>query len=78
LWCHSAGGRVFVVADEEDAQETIRRFGVRRGEIWTPGETELLARIEDQAIRDEVAGFKPQIGACISHNVAGEGVSPEE
>jgi hypothetical protein len=66
LWCDHAGGRVFVVADEEDAQETIQRFGAQRGEIWIPCEIELVARIEDQTIRDEVAGFKRQMDGRLS------------
>jgi hypothetical protein len=43
------------VADEEDAQEAIRRFGTRRGEVWIPDEIELVASFKDQDIRDEVA-----------------------
>ena len=31
------GKRFFVVTDESDAQEAMRRFGARRGEIWTSG-----------------------------------------
>jgi hypothetical protein len=65
-----ACGRVFIVADEEDAQETMRRFGARRGEVWTPGEIELVARFEDPAIRDEVAGFKRRMGGCFSPDAA--------
>ena len=61
LWCDHAGGRIFVVADDEDAQEAIRRFGTQRGEVWTPGEIELVAYLQDQAIRDEVARFKRQM-----------------
>jgi hypothetical protein len=36
LWWDHAGERVFIVADEEDAQEAIRRFGAHRGEFWIP------------------------------------------
>jgi hypothetical protein len=72
------GSRFFLVADEEDAQEAIRRFGVRRGEVWIPSEIELVGRIEDQAIRDEVADFKRQLGGRLSPGDAGEAVSVAE
>jgi hypothetical protein len=58
LWCDRTGGRVFIVADEEDAREAMSRFSARRGEVWTPGEIELVSQIEDQAIRDEIAAFE--------------------
>jgi hypothetical protein len=58
------------VADEADAQEAMRRFGARRGEVWIPGEIELIARFQDQDIRDEVANFKRQLDGCLSHNDA--------
>jgi hypothetical protein len=48
LWCDHAGGRIFIVADEADAQEVIRHFGARRGRVWTRDEIELVASIEDQ------------------------------
>jgi hypothetical protein len=72
LWCDHAGGRVFIVADEADAREVIRRFGARRGEVWIPAEIELVGRIEDQAIRDEVADFKRQIDGRLSLGDGGE------
>lgn len=78
LWCDHAGGLVFIVADEEDAREVVRRFGARRGEVWTPSEIELVARIEDQAIREELAGFKRTLNGSICPEAASEGVSPEE
>jgi hypothetical protein len=75
LW--REGHRYFVVADEEDAQETMRRLGARRGEVWTGAEIELVARVQDQAIRDEVAEFKRRLDGCLSPE-AMEGISPEE
>ena len=56
------------VADEGDAQEAIRRFGGRRGEVRTPDEIELVARFKDQAIRDEVANFKRGIDGSLSRD----------
>jgi hypothetical protein len=72
------GRRFFLVADEEDGQETIRGFGARRGEIWTPGEIEFVARLEDQDIRDEIAGLKRQLDGCLSPDTNIEGISPEQ
>ena len=69
LW--REGHRYFVVADEADAQETMRRFGARRGGIWIPAELELVASIKDQAIRDDVAGFKRQLDGRLSSCAAG-------
>ena len=60
------GSRFFVVADEEDAQEAVRRFGAHRGEVWTPGEIELVARIGDRHLRDEVTAFKRSMNGCLS------------
>ena len=56
------------VADEEDAQEAMRRFGVRRGEVWIPGEIELVARFRHQDIRDEAANFKRGIDDSLSRD----------
>jgi hypothetical protein len=78
LWCDHAGGRMFIVADEADAQEAMKRFGTHRGEVWIPAELELVGRIEDQAIRDEIADFKRQIGGRLSRGDAGEAVSAAE
>ena len=65
LWSDLAGGRLYIVADEEDAQEAIKRFGAGRGEVWTPGEIELVAHIQDQAVRQEVAAFKRSLDGCV-------------
>jgi hypothetical protein len=66
------------VADEEDAQEAIRRFGTHRGAVWIPAEIELVGRFKDQSIRDEVANLKRQMNGNLSLNAASEGMSPEE
>jgi hypothetical protein len=76
LW--REGSRFFAVADEADAQEAMKRFSAHRGEIWTPGEIELVARIEDQSLRDEVAGFKREMDGRLSSDAASAGVSLED
>src|SRR5262249_1094940 len=62
------GKRFFVVTDDVDAQEAIRRFGARRGEIWTSGELELVARFEDQATRDAVEALKRELDGSLSQD----------
>jgi hypothetical protein len=76
LW--REGHRYFVVADEADAQETMRRLGARRGEVWTGAEIELVASIPDQASRDEIEAFKRQLDGCISPGTAGKCLSAAE
>jgi hypothetical protein len=73
LWCDQAGGRVFIVADEQDAQEVLRRLGARRGQVWTPGEIELVASIEDQAVREEVAGLKRTLNGVFRQGTRRDG-----
>ena len=72
------GKRFFLVSDEQDALEAMRRFGAHRGEVWTSGELELVASIPDQATRDEVESFKHQMDGCLSPGTAGKGVSAAE
>jgi len=67
------GRRFFLVADEEDAQEAIRRFGAHRGEVWTGAELELVASIPDQATRDEMESFKREIDGRLTPDAAGKG-----
>jgi len=71
------GDRLFIVADEADAQAAMQRFSALRGEIWTRAEIELVERIPDQAICDEILRFKLDMDGKLSPDL-GEGVSPEE
>jgi hypothetical protein len=54
LWCDPAGGRLWIVADEEDA----RRLGERRGEVLTAAELRCVLRIEDRELAAEVLRWK--------------------
>jgi hypothetical protein len=36
----------------------MKRLGANRGEVWTSGEIELVARFEEQSIRDEIEALK--------------------
>jgi hypothetical protein len=72
------GRRFFLVADEEDAQDAIRRFGAHSGEVWTSGELELVASIPDQDVRDEIEALKRRMDGCLSPGTARECVSAAE
>ena len=72
------GRRFFLVADDADALEAMRRFGAHRGEVWTSGELELVASIPDQATRDEIEAFKRQMDGCLAPGMAGKCISSGE
>lgn len=65
LWSDSLG-RLFIVADDEDAELAILRWNVQRGEVWTGAEIELIARIEDPEARLEVAQFKRTFSGTVA------------
>lgn len=44
LW--RRGDRFFIVTSRDEAGEIVKR-GISRGEIWTPGEIEMITRIGD-------------------------------
>jgi hypothetical protein len=60
------GNRFFLVADDADALEAMKRFGARRGEVWTRGEIELVTCFQDQAVRDEIEALKRQTDGSLS------------
>jgi hypothetical protein len=66
-----AGERFLIVADQDDAQEVKRRFGVDRGEIWTSEEIELVSRFEDQESRERIALFKRSLFGSLSPQAPG-------
>ncbi len=57
LW-HDGMGRLWIVADEEDAAAIMTRKGVGRGAIWTGPEIECIARVVDPTLRGAIAHFK--------------------
>jgi hypothetical protein len=64
LW--RAGDRFFVVANEIDAATLVNKGIGTRGETWTPSELEMVARISDQGLRDEVERWKRVINGRIT------------
>jgi hypothetical protein len=63
LW--RTGDRFFLVADDDDRQVLIERGVGMPGEVWTPHELELIARLPDQETRDSVDHTKRVIGGRI-------------
>jgi hypothetical protein len=59
------GERHFLVAAEADAQGLIELDGVRRGEIWTTAELDVIAAIGDPAARHEIARWKRTLGGTL-------------
>lgn len=64
LWRN--GERYFIVADDEDAGLAISRWKASVGEVWTAQEIEIVARIEDQALRDEIQRFKRELNGRVT------------
>lgn len=62
LWSDSAGGRLFIVADDADTA----RLRERRGEVLTVDELELVVRIEDPATAVEVLRWKRAFDGVLS------------
>lgn len=60
------GARPFLVADEADAQRLIELYAIPRGEIWTVAEVHLMAAVQDQAARDEIAQWKRMFNGILS------------
>jgi len=63
LW--RTGERYFIVADEDDANLATSCLGENVGEVWTDREIEIVARIEDQALREEVQRFKRKLNGRV-------------
>jgi hypothetical protein len=64
LWCDSIG-RLFIVADDEDAELAMRRYQATRGDIWTGPEIERVAHIADPESRWEIARFKRMLSGTV-------------
>jgi len=67
LW--RAGDRYFLVADDFDALALLAQGEAKRGEIWTAAEVEVVARINDQQMRDEVERWKRATNSRIRRGV---------
>jgi hypothetical protein len=66
LWTDGMG-RTYLVADEDDRRRLIQQLGAGQGETVTVSELELIARITDPAIRQQVMKWKRSINAKVSN-----------
>jgi hypothetical protein len=77
LWSDAAG-RLFVVADEDDA----RRLGELRGTVYTGAELRRVVQIGDPAIVLEIhewkRAFNGRVREVQKHGERGEGHAPRE
>jgi hypothetical protein len=65
LWSTATGG-LFLVADEKDARCAIKRFGTRRGEIYTAAEARLIISVNDPAAVAEIHNWKQRFDGSLS------------
>jgi hypothetical protein len=64
LWS-TTSGRLFLVADEADARQTMERFGPRRGEIYTAAEVQRIIAVDDAAVVTEIHDWKRGFDAVV-------------
>ena len=64
LWS-TVDGRLFLVADEDDARRTIARFGARRGEVYTAAEARRIIAVNDPEAVAEIREWKRQFDGLI-------------
>lgn len=64
LWS-TAAGRLFLVADEADAHQTIERFGARRGEIYTAVEATRIIAVNDASVVAEIHDWKRRFDGVV-------------
>jgi len=71
LWS-TAAGRLFLVADEADARQTMKRFGTRRGEIYTAAEARRIIAVKDPAVVAEIHDWKQRFEGVVQNFRAGD------
>ena len=64
LWSDSAG-RLFIVADEEDARVVMERFSVGRGIVYIFAEARRIVAIGDPLVVAEIHKWKRAMGGSI-------------
>ena len=64
LWSDSVG-RLFIVADQADAQAAIERSGARQGEIYTAAEVRLIIAVKDPAVVAEIHEWKRRFDGVV-------------
>lgn len=71
LWS-TAVGRLFLVADEEDARRAKESFGARRGEIYTAAEARRIIAVNDPALVAEIHDWKQRFDGALRDFRAGD------
>ena len=64
LWS-TAAGRLFLVADDDDARRTITRLGARRGEIYTAAEARWIIAVKDPKVVAEIHDWKKRFDGVV-------------
>jgi hypothetical protein len=64
LWS-TASGRLFLVADEDDAHLAMERLGIPRGELYTAAEVRQIAVVKDPAVVAEVHDWKQRFDGVV-------------
>jgi hypothetical protein len=64
LWS-TAAGRLFLVADEENAHQAIERFRARRAEIYTAAEARRIIAVNNPAIVAEIQEWKRRFDGVV-------------
>ena len=64
LWSTRAG-RLFLVADSEDAILAVTRLGTRRGEIYTSAEIRRIVAVRDPAVVSEIHEWKRRFDGAL-------------
>jgi hypothetical protein len=71
LWS-TAAGRLFLVADDEDARRAMERFGARRGEIYTAAEARRIIAVKDPTVVAEIHDWKRRFDGVVRDSRAGD------
>lgn len=71
LWS-TASGRLFLVADDDDARLAMERFGAPRGEIYTSAEARRIIAVKDPAVVAEIHDWKRRFDGVLRDCRAGE------
>jgi hypothetical protein len=71
-WRVSLEGRLFLVADDEDARGAMERFGARRGEIYIAAEARRIIAVRDPAIVAEIHDWRQRCDGVVRELRAGE------
>lgn len=71
LWS-TAAGRLFLVADDEDARRVKERFGAPRGEIYTVTEARQIIAVNNPAVVAEIHQWKKRFDGAFRGLRAGD------